>query len=562
MDIEKFIEQKKNTPKDVNILDFYKNNEVLEEFDHEFYNNKYRGLEDFYQPYCKENNISERKRLFFHWFLHGFDFGYSPSPNIKFKKDFDPNIVNEDISIVVACKDRQDMLSVSIRSWILKPQVKEIIVVDWSSSEDLKYFEDIDPRIRVIRVEGQEFYNASKPINIAIKEAKYEKILKMDVDYIINPYCSLESLVDIQEGEFVAGNYRQFYLDNDLGFLRNLNGIICCHRKFFLEAGLYNENIDNYGREDCEMFDKLKKNGVKRKDIDFHTNQVPVYHNPHNHKVRGMNRKDSDTNKTLLYFNKKFGQSNFQLVINLHRDPIQSRTEELINCLKLNLENKYIDRVHVFLENYDQFPEFYELKEKYEDKISVVNTDSRVSFRKIFDYTNKNIRDTQCIVANSDILFTEDLSKIRGMQPRDIISLTRHEGEDLLQNRHRNAYCSQDAWIFRSPMLDDLPELDEDIVIGTCYSDVVLNYLISRSEQYSAWNLCHDIVIQHCHKTTEGTHDSETRDEIIRQYRNFAYKFNDSDFDRHLSATSLEDYYLHKNQNKFMNSHEYDLKGK
>ena len=35
MDIEKFIEQKKNTPKDVNILDFYKNNEVLEEFDHE-----------------------------------------------------------------------------------------------------------------------------------------------------------------------------------------------------------------------------------------------------------------------------------------------------------------------------------------------------------------------------------------------------------------------------------------------------------------------------------------------------------------------------------------------
>ena len=44
---------------------FYKQNEVLKEFDHEFYNEKYEGLEDFYQPHCKENGISEKERLFF-----------------------------------------------------------------------------------------------------------------------------------------------------------------------------------------------------------------------------------------------------------------------------------------------------------------------------------------------------------------------------------------------------------------------------------------------------------------------------------------------------------------
>ena len=70
------------------------------------------------------------------------------------------------------------MLSVSLRSWILHPQIKEIIIVDWSSEKSLKHLENVDARIKVIRIEGEKFYNASKPINIAIKAAKHEKILK------------------------------------------------------------------------------------------------------------------------------------------------------------------------------------------------------------------------------------------------------------------------------------------------------------------------------------------------------------------------------------------------
>ena len=64
------------------------------------------------------------------------------------------------------------------RSWLLKPQIKEIIIVDWSSQKSLQHLENIDERIKVIRIEGEEFYNASKPINIAIKAAKYEKNTK------------------------------------------------------------------------------------------------------------------------------------------------------------------------------------------------------------------------------------------------------------------------------------------------------------------------------------------------------------------------------------------------
>ena len=72
-----------------------------------------------------------------------------------------------------------------------------------------------------------------------------------------------------------------------------------------IDKRLYNEDIDNYGREDCEMFERLQSIGVKRKDIEFSSNHVPVYHNPHGDNLRSMNRKDSNVDETLSYFIKK-----------------------------------------------------------------------------------------------------------------------------------------------------------------------------------------------------------------------------------------------------------------
>ena len=545
--------------KETSIEDFYKENALPEEFDEIFYANKY-DVKNFYQPYCKDNGFTEKQRLYYHWINHGKDLFFLPYEHTLNAKKYDENIINEDVSVVVSCKDREEMLSVSLRSWLLKPQIKEIIIVDWSSQKSLQHFENVDERIKVIRIEGEEFYNASKPINIAIKAAKYEKILKMDVDYILNPYLPLNNLIDIKEGEFIAGNWHQYHLDNGLGFIRNLNGIICCHRKFFADAGFYNEDIDNYGREDCEMFDKLEKLGLVRKDIDFEPNYVPAYHNPHSNSVRSQNRRDTNVERTLNYMNRKYGQSDFELVINLYRDPLPERTKEILDCLKLNLQNKYITKVHIFLENYKDFPEFYELKKDYEEKIIVNNTTCRMSFKKIFAYTNKNIVNTQCIVANNDILFNDDLHKIRGLYPKEIIALTRHEEDGkLLQDRHRDAFCSQDAWIFTSPMLDDFELLPDDIIIGTFYSDVLLDYCIYKSKQYRAWNLCNDIIIKHCHKTTEHDHNTKSTDEAISIHDYYCEKFGSHNWYRHLAVTSVEDYWNRKNANKFISDHQFDL---
>lgn len=55
--------------KRIPIVKFFKNNNVDPDFDEVFYKNFYsnHNLENFYQPRCKEKNISDRQRLFYHY---------------------------------------------------------------------------------------------------------------------------------------------------------------------------------------------------------------------------------------------------------------------------------------------------------------------------------------------------------------------------------------------------------------------------------------------------------------------------------------------------------------
>ncbi len=59
----------------ISIDEFYKKNSIAKEFDEEFYSNEYPEVEDFYQPYCKDNGFTERQRLYFHWVNYGKNLG-------------------------------------------------------------------------------------------------------------------------------------------------------------------------------------------------------------------------------------------------------------------------------------------------------------------------------------------------------------------------------------------------------------------------------------------------------------------------------------------------------
>jgi len=53
------------------IENFYKNNNIDESFDEVFYQEQFPETKDFYQPYCKENKIGDKHRLYYHYVIHG-----------------------------------------------------------------------------------------------------------------------------------------------------------------------------------------------------------------------------------------------------------------------------------------------------------------------------------------------------------------------------------------------------------------------------------------------------------------------------------------------------------
>ena len=62
----------------IDIEAFYHDNECNQFFDEINYAKLYPESREFYQPYCKQNNISEKQRLYYHWVLFGVEKGWLP----------------------------------------------------------------------------------------------------------------------------------------------------------------------------------------------------------------------------------------------------------------------------------------------------------------------------------------------------------------------------------------------------------------------------------------------------------------------------------------------------
>lgn len=281
------------------IEDFYENNKVPDDFDPKEYAMYIYGIEDFYEPYCKNHGISESEKYYFHCKVYG-DGNYKRNNSDYYKP---PERLDDEISVVVGCMDREKMLSISIQSWIQVDSIKEIIITDWSSQKSIKHFESLSPKIKIIRVDDKKYYNASTPVNIAMKQAKYDKLMKLDTDYIINPYGNFNDLANITENEFICGDHTDSHLDNHLGFVRGLNGFLCIHKKNMEKVGYYDESIENYGVEDCQMFKRLMKMGLTRKTLKFDPENIPIFHSPHSNYFRC----EKFEQKHILYNYKKYG---------------------------------------------------------------------------------------------------------------------------------------------------------------------------------------------------------------------------------------------------------------
>ena len=205
-------------------------------------------------------------------------------------------------AIITTCMNRSPMLRVSLQSWICNPLISEILIVDWSSTDSLDWASLMDPRIRVIRVDYQLYFNLSKALNIGIKACLSDFILKMDVDYILNPYYDLVTVLreQIKDNDYVIcdgwiGEGRGTGRD----FLVPTNGFLCVSREALLKVGGYIEKLEGWGYDDDDIQMRLKKSGLNRKVLRL-ANIKFLYHNPHDHSKQTENYQNKNPKESWI----------------------------------------------------------------------------------------------------------------------------------------------------------------------------------------------------------------------------------------------------------------------
>lgn len=171
------------------------------------------------------------------------------------------------ISVVCGVMDRMGHLSQALPTWLACPEVTEVVIVDWSSSKPLPNCAR-DPRVRVVMVDGQSHWHASKCHNLGLRLARGELVLRLDADDLLVADPEGRTFFDVHEH---AGDNSFFRLDKTT--LResdqvHLVGVIYARKKDLLGVGGYNERVRFYGHEDDDLVARLAASGAKVLDLD------------------------------------------------------------------------------------------------------------------------------------------------------------------------------------------------------------------------------------------------------------------------------------------------------
>jgi GT2 family glycosyltransferase len=185
-----------------------------------------------------------------------------------------------DFSLVVVTMNRTDRFIRNIPSWSVLDSIREIIVVDYNSKDEL--YESVPSvmpgykKMIFYRVENIEFFNQSKAYNIGIQKTTWNDIIKIDVDYrLINP----NFIKDINTLDNL------FYTGEAI----SQGGFLICKKRYIDDAGFYNENYEQWGYDDVDLKNRLQKIGCTRLVLPNLSHDL--FHEPHSDEMRVENFK-------------------------------------------------------------------------------------------------------------------------------------------------------------------------------------------------------------------------------------------------------------------------------
>jgi hypothetical protein len=197
--------------------------------------------------------------------------------------------------------NREEFLSQSLATWI-GYGFKNIIIVDWSSDIPLIEQEFGKMSLTILRIENQKFYNGSIARNVGAKFVKSKWLMMIDSDIKIIGNLGLTTRENYM---FRRGN---LYYTGKSTF-----GTFVTAKENFDRIGGYNENMNGWGWEDNDLYDRFKQNGIAEEYFPHYS----LEHIDHDDILRTCqrNEKEKDVDKSR--------QENMEIAI---RDPWTSES--------------------------------------------------------------------------------------------------------------------------------------------------------------------------------------------------------------------------------------------
>lgn len=160
------------------------------------------------------------------------------------------------LSIVTVCRNRAEHLLATAPKVAAWPLHDEHLIVDWSSGKQLRR-EDLpaDPRLRLVRVEGEQRWNLCRAYNFAFALSRGRRILKLDAD------CWPTIALDPDDSTLrvaMAGGAEGESMLCAFGRGRDgQNGQFLITRQLYEAVGGFNEFLSGYGFDDKDLRARL-----------------------------------------------------------------------------------------------------------------------------------------------------------------------------------------------------------------------------------------------------------------------------------------------------------------
>ncbi|MFN5118360.1 MAG: glycosyltransferase family 2 protein [Cyanobacteriota bacterium] len=151
------------------------------------------------------------------------------------------------LTLLTVCMNRWQHLRQTVAATSRSPWHQHHLIIDWSSEQPLRPEElPDDPRIRLVRVDGESAWHHTRAFNFGLGLVTTETVLKLDADVWIDQAAGAD--LACPEGVFRVMEARAGLYGTVLARLDDLRAV-----------GGYNEFLSGYGKEDKDLYRRLEQ---------------------------------------------------------------------------------------------------------------------------------------------------------------------------------------------------------------------------------------------------------------------------------------------------------------